>query len=251
LALRTLAYYRTVPPVGFDNWNRQEEVPLIAMSAAQMKFLEEQRKKKAAEKASKPAVPAATPAAPLNTDALISSQEAPKISKASDVWKFTEGSGALGTYTVCRHSMQGTVVELWHEGSGSFSFRRASGAKVKYCSSYGSLQDEPKLCSPDAAEELDGGGGSAFRQGGLSAGGWGSGEVRSKRLVFGCTVKTRDGSEKIELVLTREGFVFVPAEGFKAVAVRNGEFMQLTRDEAKNMVKAADADPDSLMGGRS
>mmetsp|Transcript_8135 Transcript_8135/g.18948 ORF Transcript_8135/g.18948 Transcript_8135/m.18948 type:complete len:222 (-) Transcript_8135:170-835(-) len=221
------------------------------MSAAQMKFLEEQRKKKAAEKASKPAVPAATPAAPLNTDALISSQEAPKISKASDVWKFTEGSGALGTYTVCRHSMQGTVVELWHEGSGSFSFRRASGAKVKYCSSYGSLQDEPKLCSPDAAEELDGGGGSAFRQGGLSAGGWGSGEVRSKRLVFGCTVKTRDGSEKIELVLTREGFVFVPAEGFKAVAVRNGEFMQLTRDEAKNMVKAADADPDSLMGGRS
>eukprot|EP00283_Hemiselmis_rufescens_P006330 CAMPEP_0173422376 /NCGR_PEP_ID=MMETSP1357-20121228/3113_1 /TAXON_ID=77926 /ORGANISM="Hemiselmis rufescens, Strain PCC563" /LENGTH=221 /DNA_ID=CAMNT_0014385399 /DNA_START=39 /DNA_END=704 /DNA_ORIENTATION=+ len=219
------------------------------MSAAQMKFLEEQRKKKAAETAaSKPATPASKPT-PLNSDSPISSEEAPKITKASDVWKFTEGSGPLGTYSVCRHSTQGTVVELWHEGSGSFSFRRATGAKVKYCSSYGSLQDEPKVCAPDAVEALDGGSGAAFRPGGVSAGGWGSGEVRSKRLVFGCSVKTRDGQEKIELVLTREGFVFVPAEGFKAVAVRNGEFMQLTRDEAKNMVKAADADPDGLGGG--
>ena len=79
---------------------------------------------------------------------------------------------------------------------------------------------------------------------------WGDGEVRGKRFIFSCVVKTREGPEKIELVLTRTGFIFIPAEGFKAVVVKNGEFMQVAKDEARNMIKGADVD-DEALGGKN
>jgi hypothetical protein len=60
---------------------------------------------------------------------------------AQDVWRFTDGQGILGKYTVARHTQTGTVVELWHDGAGSFAFRRAPDATVKYCSSYGSMRE--------------------------------------------------------------------------------------------------------------
>jgi len=84
----------------------------------------------------------------------------------------------------------------------------------------------------------------------MSAGCWGDGEVRGKRFIFSCVVKTREGPEKIELVLTRTGFIFIPAEGFKAVVVKNGEFMQVAKDEARNMIKGADVD-DEALGGKN
>lgn len=111
-------------------------------------------------------------------------------------------------------------------------------------------EDEPKLAAPEVADRLDSGEGTSFKAGSMGAGCWGEGEVRGRRFIFACVVKTREGMEKIELVLTREGFVFVPAEGFKSIAVRNGEFMQITKDEAKNMIKGADANLEEK-GGRS
>ena len=131
-----------------------------------MAFLEEQRKKKLA--ASKPNVGAlgggsattskgspspsktTTTTAPSTIGARdennISSQ--PQKKTLSDMWRFVEGSGTLGNYTLCRHSPSGLVIEMWQEGSGSFAFRRATGAKVKYCSSYGSLRESSHAQAP-------------------------------------------------------------------------------------------------------
>lgn len=118
----------------------------------QLKYLEEKRKREG-----KPGVSAfgKQPASPVTVQESTTSvpvpaverliiqeqEETSKPTKAQDVWRFTEGNGALGSYTVGRHTQTGTTVELWQEGSGSFTFARTSGSSVKYCSSYGNMRE--------------------------------------------------------------------------------------------------------------
>lgn len=88
-------------------------------------------------------------------------------------------------------------------------------------------EDEPILSAPGACKDLECGGGSTWRLGAFNAGAWGSGEARGRRLVFKCSVNTREGREAVELQLTLDGFIFLSAESFKAVAVRKGELLQV------------------------
>ena len=88
-------------------------------------------------------------------------------------------------------------------------------------------EDEPNLAATQACNTLENNGGDAWRPNTIDAGQWGRGEARNRRVVFKSVVKTRTGTETVELQLTVEGFVFVAAEGFKCVAVRRGELMQV------------------------
>lgn len=118
----------------------------------QLKYLEEKRKREgkpgvsAFGKQPASAVPVQESTTSVSVPAIerliIQEQvETSKPTKAQDVWRFTEGNGALGSYIVGRHKQTGTTVELWQEGSGSFTFVRSSGAGVKYCSSYGNMRE--------------------------------------------------------------------------------------------------------------
>mmetsp|Transcript_9952 Transcript_9952/g.22728 ORF Transcript_9952/g.22728 Transcript_9952/m.22728 type:complete len:212 (-) Transcript_9952:122-757(-) len=211
------------------------------MSEAQMKFLEERRRQRGSE------AQQATGEAPPDSShelgqrytgygSFEAQSEVLPVIKTEDVWTCKCGDGRLGSYFVAFHKPSGAAVELLQDTVGGFSFQRARGSQIKYCTPLGSIQDENSPFAPSVIQSLANGGGARLLAG-TDTGAWGNVKDMKQNLVLKVRVQERSGEECAELHFTVDGFIFKSASGAKNVLVKRGEFSVINLDEFHRLVR--------------